>query len=82
MKSTIHYIKQLLWFIVLHFRIDVHSCFAVFMPCKILNRLGVNARIEEVRDVSVPLWHNKDKSENPCVARVKGDRELLPQRAA
>ena len=30
----------------------------------------------------VPLWHNKDKSENPCVARVKGDRELFPQRAA
>ena len=30
----------------------------------------------------MPLWHNKDKSENPCVARVKGDRELFPQRAA
>ena len=46
------------------------------------DRLDVHAVLEGQRSESVPLWHNKDKSENPCIARRKGDRELLPQRAA
>ena len=54
MESTVYHPKQLLWFIVLHFCIDVHSCFAVFMSCKILNGLWVNTCIEQVGDVSVP----------------------------
>ena len=54
MERPIHHSKKFLWFIIFHFRIDVHSCFAIFMPCKILNRLGVHPRIEEVRDVGMP----------------------------
>ena len=54
MKSTVYHPKQLLWFIIFHFRIDVHSCFAVFMPRKILNCLWVNTCIEKIGNVSVP----------------------------
>ena len=54
MKRTIYYPKQLLWFIVLHFCINVHSCFAVFMSGKVLYCLWINARIEKIGDVSVP----------------------------
>ena len=32
--------------------------------------------------IAVPLRYNKDKSGNPLFARVKGNKELLPQRAA
>ena len=46
------------------------------------DRFHIYAVLERQGCESVPLWHNKDKSENPCVARVKGDRELFPQRAA
>ena len=54
MESTVYNPKQLLWFIILYFRIDVHSCLAVFMSCKILNCLWINSRIEKIGDVSVP----------------------------
>ena len=54
MKSTIYNPKQLLRFIILHLGVDVHSCLAVFMSCKILNRLWINSRIEKIGDVSVP----------------------------
>ena len=54
MKRTIYYPKQLLWFIVLHFCINVHSCFAVFVSGKVLYCLWINARIEKIGDVSVP----------------------------
>ena len=54
MKRTIYYPKQLLWFIVLHFCIDVHSCFAVFVSGKVLYCLWINACIEKIGDVSVP----------------------------
>ena len=54
MKRTIYYPKQLFWFIVLHFCINVHSCFAVFMSGKVLYCLWINARIEKIGDVSVP----------------------------
>ena len=58
MKSTVYYTEQLLWLIILDLSIDVHSCFAVFMSCKILNRLGINSGIKQVRDVCVPelVW--------------------------
>ena len=32
--------------------------------------------------VAVPIGYNKDKSENLVISRVKGNKELLPQRAA
>lgn len=54
MESTVYHPKQLLWFIVLYFCVDVHSCFAVFMSCKVLNRLWINSRIEKIGNVSVP----------------------------
>ena len=54
MESTVYHPKQLLWFIVLHLGVDVHSCLAVFMSCKILNRLWINSGIEKIGDVSVP----------------------------
>ena len=31
--------------------------------------LGVHAAGQGMSGEGVPLWHNKDKSENPCVAR-------------
>ena len=54
MKRTIYYPKQLLWFIVLHFCIDVHSCFAVFVSGKVLDGLWINTSIEKIGNVSVP----------------------------
>ena len=54
MKSTIYNPKQLLRFIILHLGVNVHSCLAVFMSRKILNRLWINSRIEKIGDVSVP----------------------------
>ena len=54
MESTIYHPEQLLWFIVFHLCVDVHSCFAIFMSGKILNRLWINSRIEKIGDVSVP----------------------------
>ncbi len=32
------------------------------------DRLYVDAVLEGYGGEGVPLWHNKDKSENPCVA--------------
>ena len=54
MKRTIYYPKQLLWFIILHFCIDVHSCFAVFVSGKVLDGLWINTSIEKIGNVSVP----------------------------
>lgn len=54
LKRTIYYPKQLLWFIVLHFCIDVHSCFAVFVSGKVLDGLWINTSIEKIGNVSVP----------------------------
>ena len=54
MKRSIHNIKKLVWFIILHSCIDVHSCLAVFMSGKVLNRLGVNACIQEIGNVGMP----------------------------
>ena len=33
-----------------------------------LHRLDIIPGPESCHGVAVPLWHNKDKSENPCVA--------------
>ena len=58
MESTVYHPKQLLWFIVLHLGVDVHSCFAVFMSSKVLDGLWINTSIEKVGDVSVSqlMW--------------------------
>ena len=65
MESAIYHAKQLLWLIILHLCVDVHSCFAVFMPCKVLDSLRVNPGIQQVGDIGVPICNNKDKPENP-----------------
>ena len=72
MKRTIYYPKQLLWFIVLHFCIDVHSCFAVFVSGKVLHCLWIDTRVKKIGDVSVPLRYNYDKPEKPRISRVFG----------
>ena len=43
-------------------------------PCAVVpqhpgDRLDVHPILQGYRGECVPLWHNKDKSENPCVAR-------------
>ena len=40
--------------IILDFRIDVHSRFAVLMACQILHRLRINAFVNQIGDVGVP----------------------------
>ena len=70
MESAIYHAKQLLWLIILHLCIDVHSCFAVFMPCKVLDSLRVHPGIQQVGDIGVHLRYNKDKSENPLLPRL------------
>ena len=44
--------------------------------------LGVHAAGQRMGGEGVPLRYNKDKSGIPLFARVKGNKELLPQRAA
>lgn len=58
MESTVYHPKQFFWLIILYFRIDVHSCFAVFMSSKVLDGLWINTSIEKVGDVSVSqlMW--------------------------
>ena len=62
--------------------VNVHRGTDIGVSEKFLHVLRRRPIGQEIARESVPLWHNKDKSENPCVARVKGDRELFPQRAA
>ena len=52
-KSGIHNSQQLFWFIILHFCINVHSNFAVFVTRQILNRLRINTRMNEIRNIGV-----------------------------
>ena len=54
MKCPVHHRKKFLWLIILHLSVDVHSCFAVFMPCKVLDSLGVNPGIQQVGDIGMP----------------------------
>ena len=58
MESAIYHAKQLLWLIILHLCVDVHSCFAVFIPCKVLDSLRVNPGIQQVGDIGVAqqMW--------------------------
>ena len=40
----------------------------VLMPQTFAHQQDRRVQPDEERRVGVPLWHNKDKSENPCVA--------------
>ena len=40
----------------------------VIVPQHTGDRLDVHSVLKGQRGESVPLWHNKDKSENPCIA--------------
>lgn len=58
MKCPVHHRKKFLWLIILHLSVDVHSCFAVFMPCKEQDSLGVNPGIQQVGDIGMAqqMW--------------------------
>ena len=45
-KCLLHHTEKFFGLIILDFCINVHSCFTIFMPGKILHRLGVNSRID------------------------------------
>lgn len=64
-KCLVHHIEKFFGLIILDLCINVHSCFAIFMSGKILNRLGINACIEQICDVGVPLRYNNDKRKKP-----------------
>ena len=53
-ECCIHNAAQFLRFIILDFRIDVHSRFAVLMACQILHRLWINTFVNQIGDVGVP----------------------------
>ena len=53
-ECCIHNAAQFLGFIILDFRIDVHSRFAVLMACQILHRLRINTSVNQIGDVGVP----------------------------
>ena len=53
-KRLIHNAKKFFGLIVLDLCINVHSCFAVFMSGKVLNRLGVNACIKQICNIGMP----------------------------
>ena len=53
-KCGIYNIQKVFGLIILHLRIDVHSCLAVFMPRKILNCLWINASIQKIGNVGMP----------------------------
>ena len=71
-KRLIYYVKKFFGLIVLDLCINVHSCFAVFMSGKVLNRLGVNACIKQICNIGMPLRYNYDKPEKPRISRVFG----------
>lgn len=52
-KCGIHNAQKLFWFIILHLRIDVHSCLTIFMSSKILNCLWINASIQKIGNVGM-----------------------------
>ena len=53
MKCGVYHTTELFRLIVLDFRVNVHSCLAVLVTCKILNRLWINSGIQEIGDISM-----------------------------
>ena len=80
-KRLIHYIKKFFGLIVLDLCINVHSCFAVFMSGKVLNRLGVNACIKQICNIGMPKLmgrHFKIQGiDNPGVVFLAGSQRRL-----
>ena len=52
-QCTINYTDEFFGSIIFHLGVNVHSSFAVLMPCKILNRLRVYSGIKQICDISV-----------------------------
>ena len=48
--------------------VNVHRGIDIGVSEKFLHVLRRRPIGQEIARESVPLWHNKDKSENPCVA--------------
>lgn len=80
-KCLVHHIEKFFGLIILDLCINVHSCFAIFMSGKILNRLGINACIEQICDVGVPELmgcHFKIKGvDDPWVVFLTGSQGRL-----
>ena len=53
-KCLLHHTEKFFGLIILDFCINVHSCSAIFMSSKVLNRLWVNARIKQICNVATP----------------------------
>lgn len=47
-----------MWFIILHFGVNVHRYFAVLMTCQILHCFRINRGINKIGDICVPqlVW--------------------------
>lgn len=80
-KRLIHNAKKFFGLIVLDLCINVHSCFAIFMSSKVLNRLWVNARIKQICNVGTPELmgcHFKIQGiDNPGVVFLAGSQRRL-----
>ena len=53
-KCAAHTFNQLVRSIVFDLCIDVHCNLTALMACQILNRFGINRRMDQVRDVCMP----------------------------
>ena len=53
-KCATHTFNQLVRSIVFDLCIDVHCNLAALMACQILNRFGINRRMDQVRDICMP----------------------------
>ena len=62
------FIKLALFHILCDVGVDIHSSVKVSVAKDLLDDLDIDAVLKQAGCESMPLWHNKDKSENPCVA--------------
>ena len=52
-ECFVDYTVKHLRLIILYLRVNIHSCFAVFVSCQILDSFWVHARMDQVGDVGV-----------------------------
>ena len=52
-KSTVYNRSEIFGLIVLQFAVDIHRCFGILMPCKVLHRLWINTGINQICDVGM-----------------------------
>ena len=59
-KCSVDHRRQFLGLIILHFCINVHSDFAVFVTGQVLHRLRVHLGIDEICNIGVPQHVGRD----------------------